>query len=1113
MEKITEYLIKSTVNSSEVRAWEEDILLPTYEIGKEEKNPIFLEKRVYQGSTGSVYPYPVVEKIYDTKIDKKYHALFIENEYIKVMILPELGGRIHMAYDKVKKRHFVYYNQVIKPALVGLTGPWISGGIEFNWPQHHRPSTFLPTDFSIEENPDGSKTIWCNEVERMFRTKGMQGFTLYPGKAYIEIKVKVYNRTSFPQTFLWWANPAVVVNEHYHSVFPPDVHAVFDHGKRDVSSFPIATGVYYKQDYSAGVDISKYKNIPVPTSYMAIKSKFDFVGGYEENVKGGLLHVANHHVSPGKKQWTWGCGDFGVAWDRNLTDEDGPYIELMTGVYTDNQPDFTWLQPYEEKSWVQYFMPYSEVGYVKNATKDAILNIEINDGKGRVVVYTTGKNKGLRITVKDTSTHKLLFDQTACISPAEPFIATFPVGNAMSENLLVELRNENNKTILSYQADKPEIKPLPDPAKAAKDPGDIASMEQLFLTGLHLEQYRHATYNPMDYYQEALRREPGDVRCNNAMGLLLMRKGQFAQAEPYFRKAVETLTERNPNPYDGEPYYNLGWSCKMQDKLDEAYKAFFKSAWNAAWQDAAYYVLAQIDSIRGDLEEALDRINRSLIRNWHNHKARQLKASVLRKLGHKEEALKLIEESIAIDRFNMGCRFEHYLLTKDAKILEELKSLMRNWSHGYIEYALDFAAAGMYDEAIELMNCHLFSNKNVYPIAYYAVGYFYSQKGETDEAIHYYKEAEKADHSYCFPNRLEEILILQDAIKINKERCTKAAYALGNFWYANRQYDNAISCWELSAKLDPAFPTVWRNLSLAYYNKQNNKEKALEALEKAYSLDEKDSRILMELDQLYKRIGYPSEKRLVFLEKHLPQVLERDDLLIERITLYNQLGRYQEAKELISQFKFHPWEGGEGKITGQYVICRMELAKKAINEKRFSEALAFLKETDKYPENLGEGKLSNAEENDIWYYKGVAYRGLGDEENAVRCFVEATIGSSEPQQAFYYNDQQPDKIFYQGLAWRALGKEDKARSRFNKLINHGEKHLFDNCRIDYFAVSLPDLAIWEDNLDKRNRIHCNYVMGLGYLGLNQTEKAIEFLNKVIDLDVNHQGGQIHRNMC
>ena len=266
MEKITEYLIQSTVNTSEVKAWEEIVMLPTYGIGKEEKNPIFLEKRVYQGSSGSVYPYPVIEKIEDEKHDRPWRAFFIENEYIKLMILPELGGRIQMAYDKVKKRHFVYYNQVIKPALVGLTGPWISGGIEFNWPQHHRPSTYLPTDCMIEEFPDGSKTIWCSEVERMFRTKGMAGFTLYPGKAYIEIKAKVYNRTPFPQTFLWWANPAVVVNKDYYSVFPPDVNAVFDHGKRAVSSFPIATGEYYKVDYSAGVDISRYKNIPVPTS-------------------------------------------------------------------------------------------------------------------------------------------------------------------------------------------------------------------------------------------------------------------------------------------------------------------------------------------------------------------------------------------------------------------------------------------------------------------------------------------------------------------------------------------------------------------------------------------------------------------------------------------------------------------------------------------------------------------------------------------------------------------------------------------------------------------------------------------------------------------------------
>ena len=1107
MEKITDYLIRPRVTEKGmVRAWEETVMLPTYEIGEEEKNPIFLEKRVYQGSSGVVYPYPVVEKVSDDKVDKPYQALFIENEYIKVMILPELGGRIHMAYDKVKQRHFVYYNQVVKPALVGLTGPWISGGIEFNWPQHHRPSTYLPTDSYIEENPDGSVTVWCSEVERMFRTKGMQGFTLHPGKSYIEIKVKVYNRTSFPQTFLWWANPAVVVNEGYHSVFPPDVHAVFDHGKRDVSNFPIATGVYYKQDYSAGVDISKYKNIPVPTSYMAVQSKFNFVGGYEADVNAGLLHVADHHVSPGKKQWTWGNGDFGQAWDRNLTDEDGPYIELMTGVYTDNQPDFTWLQPGEEKSWTQYFMPYSEVGYVKNATKDAIVNVDLQDGNAHIILYTTGEYKNLRIVLKDTQ-GRVYVDDFANTSPAESYFKTVQVGNKLPEELIFALYDAGGKEILSYQADKPEIKPTPDPARAAKDPKDIASMEQLYLTGLHLEQYRHATYNPADYYLEALRREPGDSRCNNAMGLLLMRKGQFAKAEPYFHKAIETLTDRNPNPYDGEAYYNLGWCLKMQGQLDKAYDTFYKSTWNAAWQDPAYFALAQIDAARRQWEDALDRIDRSLIRNWHNHKARQLKASILRNLGMKAAALSLIEESLKIDKFNMGCRFEKYLLTNNSKDLNVFLSMMRGAVHTYLEYALDYAAAGLYNEATQILSYAITDPEKVYPMVYYALGYFASCSDNEEEALEYYQKASQMSPDKCFPNRIEEVNILKDAIRLQPTDAF-APYYLGNFWYAARQYDEATACWETSKQLNDTFPTVLRNLSLAYYNKYNRKAEARELLEKAFDLDETDSRILMELDQLYKKMGLSSADRLAFLEKYPALVAQRDDLCIERIALYNQLGRYSEAMQLIDSHTYHPWEGGEGKITKQYVVCRLELAKQAMQAEDYATAIHLLHETDAYPHHLGEGKLANAEENDINYLKGVAYRALGDEGKAVYFFREATVGSSEPQQAFYYNDQQPDKIFYQGLAWQALGETDKAKSRYNALIDHGKKHLFDECRIDYFAVSLPDLAIWEDDLNIRNQIHCHYVIGLGELGLGRTEEAGNYLSKVLELDSNHMDARL-----
>jgi hypothetical protein len=289
---------------SAVKAWREKVTIPTYQIEEAEKYPVFLEKQVYQASSGSVYTHPVVEQINDEKIDKELDIVFLENDNIKIMVLPVLDLRIQVAYDKIRECYFVYYNHIIKPAFVGLTGPWISGRIEFNWPQHHRPSSYNPTDPYIEENEDGITTVLASEVERMFRTKQIAGFALYPDNASLETKAQLYNRTHHTQPFLWWANSAVAVNEQYQSVFPPDVNAVFDHGKLKVSEFPIVKSEYYKVNYSHGNYISRYKNIPIHTSYMAINSEYDFAGSFGNDTKGGLLHIADHHVPPDKRQWS-----------------------------------------------------------------------------------------------------------------------------------------------------------------------------------------------------------------------------------------------------------------------------------------------------------------------------------------------------------------------------------------------------------------------------------------------------------------------------------------------------------------------------------------------------------------------------------------------------------------------------------------------------------------------------------------------------------------------------------------------------------------------------------------------------------------------------------------
>lgn len=1088
-----------------VNVWKEKIILPTYEVGKPEKNPVFIEKRVYQGSNGSVYPYPVIEKIADEKIDKEYQAVYLENEFVKIMILPELGGRIHMAYDKTKERHFVYYNQVVKPALVGLTGPWISGGIEFNWPQHHRPTTFDPVDFTIEEHEDGSATVWCSEVERMFRTKGMAGFRLYPDKAYLEIKAQLYNRTSFPQTFLWWANPAVKVNDDYQSVFPPDVNAVFDHGKRDVSSFPIAKGTYYKVDYSPGTDISRYKNIPVPTSYMAIASKYNFVGGYENDSKGGLLHVANHHVSPGKKQWTWGHGDFGRAWDRNLTDEDGPYIELMCGVYTDNQPDFSWIMPGEQKDFTQYFMPYRDLGIVKNATKNAMVNLESIDNKLVIKAYTTGVYPSTTVTLKNNDT--VLFQKQYDASPYNSFEETIDFDTTSLEGLSISVTDADHKVLVDWTYEGPNEDEIPEAAKPALAPEVIENNEQLFLTAQHLEQYRHATYSPIPYYEEAIRRDVGDIRSNNAMGLWLMRRAKFEEAEPYFRTAIKTLTQRNPNPYEGEAYFNLGLCLKYQNKNKEAYDAFYKSTWNAAWQNQGYFYVAQLDALNGDYELALTHIKKAISKNTEDHKALHLQVAFLRKLGQQKKALKLANTYLENDCFNFGLLYEKYLLRNDKKELEYFNSLIRNNIHTYIEYALDYASAGLYQEAIGLLSEGL-KDEETYPMAWYYAGSFYEKLNDFGQAEKYFKMASQAKPDYCFPNQVEAALLLQNVIQ-KQTNDAKALYYLGNFWYASKFYDDAISCWEKSVAIDDTFPTVHRNLALAYYNKLNDLEKALSSLEKAFSLDLQDSRILMELDQLYKRLNRDLVFRLAFLEKHLELVIQRDDVYLERVSLYNLLGKHDKALTLLQNRIFHPWEGGEGKVSGQYLVSLTEIAKQQISEGNYDNAIELLEQAHTYPDNLGEGKLPGAQENDIHYWLGVAFEKKNNLEQANNWWHKATQGLDEPTAAIFYNDQQPDKIFYQGLAFLKLNQQSEADKRFEKLVAYAKKHLNDYVTIDYFAVSLPDLMIWEDDLNKRNKIHCLYMQGLGLLGLDKKAKAEDVFESVLSEEKSHSGVTIH----
>jgi tetratricopeptide (TPR) repeat protein len=394
----------------------------------------------------------------------------------------------------------------------------------------------------------------------------------------------------------------------------------------------------------------------------------------------------------------------------------------------------------------------------------------------------------------------------------------------------------------------------------------------------------------------------------------------------------------------------------------------------------------------------------------------------------------------------------------------------------------------------------------------YFLAWVYSQAGKPRAAVQACKEAAKLAPGSCsFPNALESVPALEEAMYLNPMDAY-APYLLGNFWYAHRRYTEAIECWENSRAIDPSFPTVHRNLGLAYFNKLHDPGRALVSLEIAFALDLTDARVFFELDQLEKRLNRPPKERLESLEAYAVLVESRDDLTLERIMLLNLLGRHEQALELLGKHTFHPWEGGEGKVTGQWVLAHVERARRLLKESRGMEAVDTLERAQVYPPNLGEGKLYGKQENDIFYYLGCAWEALGVVDKARTYFDQASTGLSEPASPRYYNDQPPEMIFYQGLAHYKLDRIEEATGIFRKLVDWGQAHLTEPPNVDYFAVSLPEFCLFDEDLANSNRIHCHFMMALGWLGLGEARHAEIQFRQVLALDANHAGAHVFKRL-
>jgi tetratricopeptide (TPR) repeat protein len=896
--------LEAALLRGEAVAWREPLTIRTYEAGEPSRYPMFLDHRVYQGSSGKVYPLPFTESVSDDATLRDWDAIHLENEFVRVVVLPELGGRIHIGYDKTTGYDFFYRNNVIKPALVGLAGPWISGGVEFNWPQHHRPATCLPVEASIEYD-DGTVTVWCHDHDPFARMSAQHGVRLRAGSSVVELAVRLHNRTDERQTFLWWANVAALVHDDYQSFFPEDVRYVADHARRALTAFPEADRPYYGVDYSALAQgdpeanrIDWYKNIPVPTSYMIVDSGQDFFGGYDHRAGAGFVHWAERRVSPGKKQWTWGDAPFGHAWDAQLTDGDGPYVELMAGVYTDNQPDFSWLLPGETKIFTQYWYPIPAIGAAHQATPDAAVHVDRDDALAASFAVTRAQRGAVARLVRGG---EVIASETVDLVPGEPFRLEADATLDADATIAAELLTSAGQLLVRWTPavvsdEEPWLATEPLPAD------EIDSVEELYLTGLHLSQYRHPTRSPLTYWNAGLERDPGDVRINLALADRLYRAGDYAHALEHIDRAHDRLTRRNANPLDAEVFYLRGLVLRRLGRIAEAEQAFGKAGWDGTWAAAAGFALAQSLSCRGQNRAALRVLDTLDGVVGHDTRRVALRAILLRRFEADADAEAVVLAALDADPLDATLRaLVGRPLTEDAGLL--------------LDVALDLRDAGALDEALHVLERVLAAPVtgagNVRPIAHYIAAAIHETRGNIAQAGEARAHARGADLTRAFPFGLDALDALEAALAADPDDAV-AHTLIGMLLYAHGRRPAAGEHWERAIELGRVDPVLLRNAALAAYNIGHDDDRAWELYETAVTVAPDDSRLRYEQDQLAIRLGHATTERLDRLRAVEQLVLTRDDFTIEYVNLLADAGEGARAYEILVTRSFHPWEGGEG---------------------------------------------------------------------------------------------------------------------------------------------------------------------------------------------------------
>ena len=1037
-----------------VKVWEGTVSIPTYRVNPPEKAPIFAHDFAYQRAKRWVYPYAMNDNPTNERVDSVHRALFLENDYLIICVLPDIGGRLFYATDKTDNYEIFYRQHVIKPQNVGMLGAWISGGVEWNAFHHHRATSQYPIDYKLTDNGDGSKTVWVGEVEHRHGMSWVIGLTLYPDRSYIKVIGRFFNGTPDRNSMLHWNNIATHANETYQILFPENAQVGMFHHKLSHIHWPVANEPYKGNEDFIGVDVSFWKNLPSlkGDSVFIYDLQDDWLGGYDYSVDAGTILVGDHNINKGGKFWTWGHKAYGHAWDCvTLTDEDGPYVELMTSAYSDNQPDYCWINPGETKEFTAYWygihnMKGKRLDEVQSTDKvrlrsnqEATVNLEISEGGEIHIAAITTRHYSdaiLRLTCDGQEVYK----KTANISPARPFADQVKLDPSFVKDptkLLLSLYTSTGELLINHHQYVHDVNTsLPEDLEPVNpDPKSISNSEECYYIGMRNLQFHQAHVNPNDYFEEVLRRDPYDVRSNTQLGIYYRKAGDFDNAKRHLRAAISRQTANYTRPSDGEAMYNLGLVLKAEGLWDNAIDTLYRSVWDYEYASAGYYQLAQISNIVGNPEKALEEARMAVKYNGLNIDARNLCITLLRKAGDIRGATDIAKQVIRDHPLDYYSEYE--LMKMGVIPLQEFRALLRGVSESYLDLAVKYLNNGFIEESFSVLEESEQIRK--YPLTEYYLGYLLDLKGEKEAAKRMFEVASSSAIDYVYPFRFETVKPLLKALEYAPGNPV-TEYYLGNLWY-HRRPELAREAWEKSVEGNPHFAMALRNLGWYWRYKDENRgwkdssdyEKALDYYKKAILEDPSEAIFLTECDEIMELTNAPLSNRYALFTGKESVWETRYDSEIRAIRQEILNGDYEKAFDRLTS-RFYSRREHIDDLHDIYVdVCQL-ISFQAWDAGDDDKALKYQLLSAEYPDNQGYAHLEYyGRDAQIYYYIGFAYERLGEAEKAKEWYSRAA--------GIDVNDQDALYLFEKGRSLEKLGRDREASQLYKYALDCGRSQV------------------------------------------------------------------------